>query len=81
MQNFGHTSGLIIVCLKLAIRNLPQTKTLKIISYSNTFLKCVQLKCGRDFQYPTRMEKNIEMWKEKKSMEFFFKPYRNLPQR
>ena len=35
-----------------AYRNLPHTGMWKIISYGNTF-QFVQLKCGRDLQYPT----------------------------
>ena len=36
--------------------NVQKSSTNWNISYSNTFIKCVQLKCGRDFQYLIGME-------------------------
>jgi hypothetical protein len=41
-------------------RNLPQTEMWKIISYRKTFMKFVQLKCGRDLQYPTGVEELLK---------------------
>ena len=40
-------------------RNLPQTEMWKIISYGNTF-QFVQLKCGRDLQYPTGVKELLK---------------------
>jgi hypothetical protein len=37
-------------------RNLPQTEIRKIVSYLNTFMKIVLLKCGRDLKNPTGVE-------------------------
>ena len=39
-------------------------------------MKFVQLKCGRDFQYPTGMEDLLKC--ERKRAWNFFQPYRNL---
>ena len=42
-------------------------------------MKFVQLKCGRDFQYPTGVEELLKCRRKRRAWNFF-KPYRNLPQ-
>ena len=47
-------------------RNLPQTEMWKIISYWNTFMKFVALKCGRDFQCPTEGEELLKCGRKRR---------------
>ena len=42
-------------------------------------MKFVQLKCGRDFQYPTGVEELLKCRRKRRAWNFF-QTYRNRPQ-
>jgi hypothetical protein len=49
--------------------NLPQTKQWKIIVWK-TFLKFVQLKRGRDLQYPIGIEELLQLGRKRRAWNF-----------
>ena len=53
------------------VQNPPQTEMWKIVIYLKTFLKIVQIKCGRDFQYPTGFEELLKCGRKQRAWHFF----------
>ena len=50
-------------------RNLPQTEMWKITSYQKTFMKFVQVKCGRDLKFG--VEELLKCGRKRRAWNFF----------